>query len=301
MGKRKDWFLGKSDSPSENYTSGKEWFMGKKATPSPQTKMPTPPKKRKGCPSCGASGLFFKANRVCAFCGRIVCSNCVPVWHGNLSYKTKDIEGFGEYERTGFCSMECCQQFFCSVNDFSLSHIIRTDLNEFQRNVDEAWNQAILNAVSLYYKPKANTAIGLHSRNSPAFPMWDPQTKRHSQAYIDFFFKAKVALAENLEKCGRTQDAAKIYEEMQRYDKARELRQQDRHIIVKNTNVSVDLNSLLQQVKDGGIVAVFRCPFCGGKLKVNQNTTLDSLKKCEHCNSDIKAMDLADFLKIALT
>jgi transcription initiation factor IIE alpha subunit len=109
-----------------------------------------------------------------------------------------------------------------------------------------------------------------------------------------------LALAKNLEKCGRTQDAAKIFEELQMYDKSRELRQQDRNIVIKNTNVSVNLNSLLQQVKDGGIVAVFRCPVCGGKLKVNQSTTLDSLKKCEHCDSDISTLDLADFLKTIL-
>ena len=43
------------------------------------------------------------------------------------------------------------------------------------------------------------------------------------------------------------------------------------------------------------------CPFCGGKLKVNKNSTLDSLKICEHCGSEIESMDLADFLKTALT
>ena len=294
MGKRKDWFIGKSDSPSERYASGKDWFLDKKTKSSPAIKP-------KGCPSCGASGIFFKADRVCAFCGRVVCSKCVPVWHGNLSYKIKNTGGLGEYESTGFCSTDCCQQFFYKVNNFPLNHLIGTSLNEFQNNVDEAWNQAIFSAISLFYKPKANTAIEVHSKNYPAFPAWNPQTKKHSQPYIDFFFKAKTALAENLEKCGRTQDAAKIYEELQMYDKARELRHQDKHIIVKNTNVSVDLNSLLQQVKDGGIVAVFRCPFCGGKLKVNQSTSLDSLKKCEHCSSDIKAMDLADFLKTSLT
>jgi uncharacterized protein with PIN domain len=85
------------------------------------------------------------------------------------------------------------------------------------------------------------------------------------------------------------------------YDKARELRDTDRHIIVKNTSVSVNLNSLLQQIKDGGIVAVFRCPFCGGKLKVNKESTVDNLKRCEHCGSEITSMDLADFLKTALT
>ena len=303
MGKRRDWFFGKSDSPTENCASGKDWFLGKRTTTisTPQTQIPPPPpKKRKGCPSCGASGLFFKADSVCANCGRIVCGKCVPVWHGNLVYKTKEIDGAGIYENTGFCSEECRKQFSDKVKNFSLTHIIGTNIDQFQRNLDEAWNQAIFSAISLHYKQKAYNAIMLHSINNPAFPAWDSHTKRFSQAYLDFGFIAKLALAGNLERCGRTLDSAKIYEELQKYDKARELRQQDRHILVKNTNVSIDLNSLLKQVQDGGIVAVYRCPFCGGKLKVNQSTTLDSLRKCEHCNSDIKAMDLADFLKAVL-
>ena len=116
-----------------------------------------------------------------------------------------------------------------------------------------------------------------------------------------FRTKARTALAQNLEKCGRTQDSAKIYEDLRMYDKARELRERDRHIMVKKTDVSINLNALLQQVKDGGLVAIFRCPHCGGKLKVSDKTTLNSLKYCEHCGSEIESIDLADFLKTVLS
>ena len=123
------------------------------------------------------------------------------------------------------------------------------------------------------------------------------QLKKFHPYYTLFYQKGRLALAENLERCGRTQDAANIFESLQMYDKARELRNQDRHILVKNTTVSVNLNSLLQQVRDGGIVAVFRCPHCGGKLKVNKESTLDRLRICEHCQSEISTIDLTDFLK----
>ena len=85
------------------------------------------------------------------------------------------------------------------------------------------------------------------------------------------------------------------------YNEARDLREKDRQIIVKKTEVSVDLNALLQQVKDGGIVAVYRCPHCGGKLRVGKDCQLEKLKVCEHCGSEIKTMDLADFLKTVLS
>jgi len=149
------------------------------------------------------------------------------------------------------------------------------------------------------FSAKAQAAVIMHSAYFPAFPWLDTNGKSYWM-YSYLYNKCKIALAQNLERCGRTQDAAIVFEELQMYDKARELREKDRRIIVKNTNVSVNLNALLQQVKDGGVVAVFRCPFCGGNLKINKDTTLDSLKICEHCHSEITSMDLADFLNAVL-
>ncbi len=95
----------------------------------------------------------------------------------------------------------------------------------------------------------------------------------------DFVKRGYSALAFNLEKCGRPLDAAKIYEEqLKMYEKAKLLREKDRQMIVKRTEVSVNLNELLKQIKDGGIVAVYRCPNCNGTLKINNKTSLKSLK-----------------------
>lgn len=63
----------------------------------------------------------------------------------------------------------------------------------------------------------------------------------------------------------------------------------------------MDLNTLLKQVRDGGIVVIYRCPSCGGKLKVGKDTSVESLKVCEHCGSEIETIELADFLKTALS
>ena len=145
-----------------------------------------------------------------------------------------------------------------------------------------------------------NNAIQIHTKRIAAFKWWD-SADNHTWPYKTFKAKARTALAQNLEKCGRTADAAKVFEELRMYDKARELREKDRHIVVKKTDISINLNSLLQQVKEGGIVAVFRCPHCGGKLRIESKTTLNSLKTCERCVSEIESMDLADFLKTALS
>ena len=70
---------------------------------------------------------------------------------------------------------------------------------------------------------------------------------------------------------------------------------------VPDNNISIDLNKLLLQVKDGGIVAVYRCPHCGASLKVGKNTQVEQLATCEHCGSKIDTMDIADFLKTVLS
>ena len=85
------------------------------------------------------------------------------------------------------------------------------------------------------------------------------------------------------------------------YEKAKSLREKDKQMIVKRTEVSFNLNELLKQIKDGGIVAVYRCPHCNGTLRINNKTSLKSLKTCEHCGSEIETVDLADFLKTALS
>ena len=82
-------------------------------------------------------------------------------------------------------------------------------------------------------------------------------------------------------------------------DRARLAREKSRQVHVKET--IVDINKLLEQVRDGGIVAVYRCPHCGGKVKIGKDASIESLKVCEHCGTEIEAMDLADFIRTALS
>jgi DNA-directed RNA polymerase subunit RPC12/RpoP len=107
--------------------------------------------------------------------------------------------------------------------------------------------------------------------------------------------------ASHFETLREFENAAKIYKSLGMYEKAGDTRAKRDELIVKKTEVTVNLNALLQQVKDGGIVAIYRCPNCNGKLKVGSKTTLNSLRTCEHCGSEIEAVDLADFLKTALS
>jgi lysine biosynthesis protein LysW len=95
---------------------------------------------------------------------------------------------------------------------------------------------------------------------------------------------------------------AELYEEMKLDDEARETREKARQLLGKEKQVVVvDLNKLIQQVKDGGIAVAYRCPHCGADLKIDKNTSVESLKVCEYCGSEIEVMGLADFLRTALS
>ena len=111
----------------------------------------------------------------------------------------------------------------------------------------------------------------------------------------------KLIQAKHFEKMREFENAAKIYKSLGMYEEAGNVRARSNELTIKKTDISLDLNTLLRQIKDGGIVAIYRCPNCGGKLKVGSTTTSNSLKTCEHCGSEIESLDLADFLKTVLS
>lgn len=251
------------------------------------------------CPSCGANSIFL-STKTCFGCGETICDRCMPKTLETLSIAIGSQEDH-PYETVGFCSDDCYNQFLDRILHFDVHKYVLTDSKNIDANIVNAWNKAIANSVHSNFKKLAENACRIHSMQHPAFPWWDPKTNTHLRAYSKFYKDAKMAFADNLIKCGRTDDAAAVYEEQQMYNKAKELREINRQVLVKSTNVSVNINTLLQQLKDGGIVAVYRCPFCGGKLKINKETTADTVRHCEHCGSEISTMDIEDFLKTALT
>jgi len=107
--------------------------------------------------------------------------------------------------------------------------------------------------------------------------------------------------ARNLEEARNFEASALIYERLGMFREAGRVRKQSQVVKVTRTEVSVNLNSLLQQLRDGGIAVVYRCPNCKAPLKISRDTKVESLQVCEHCGSEIEAVDVADFLRTALS
>lgn len=260
------------------------------------------------CPSCGYSSWRGSSQtKNCAWCNKTFCDKCLPNWLYTWNVKTYAEQArtaVAQYVRLGFCSLNCFNQFWGKALVYPAEDIMRTDAEHFHNNWVNYWNQSIVEAFSASRNVEAiatvRHAVSIHSALYPAFPWIDSASKPVWQS-VKSAENARMALAQNLERCGRTLDAAKEHETLRQYDKARELREKDKHIIIKKTDVSLNLNALLQQIKESGLVAIYRCPHCGGKLKIDRNVDMSKLRVCEHCGSEIESMDLADFLKTALS
>jgi DNA-directed RNA polymerase subunit RPC12/RpoP len=249
------------------------------------------------CPNCGLKKFRGPTIETCIVCKKQGCSNCIHIF----LLAVRSSPHVGRYDKAVYaCSTKCAQKFSQMVYDaVPLAETIEArDYNEKQWDGNfygmDAFDEACFR-VLMQLNPQlvqenqcaGNRAYTVVSFQSPMFK------KFHDEAVL--------VLAKKIVAAGRPLDAAHVYETYGMYDEARDLREKDRQIIVKKTEVSVDLNALLQQVKDGGIVAVYRCPHCGGKLKVGKDSQLEKLKVCEHCGSEIKTMDLADFLRTVLS
>jgi len=100
------------------------------------------------------------------------------------------------------------------------------------------------------------------------------------------------------ESAGRYDDAAVLYEDLNFLDKARALRERHRTSTVKQ--VQVNLNSLLEQIRQGGLVVPYKCPNCRAGISMNKDTSFDRLTHCPYCGSALVVSDIERFLSSIL-
>lgn len=237
------------------------------------------------CPNCGRHSLFLKTMK-CNLCGKEMCEKCA-IYLFKLWNSDKLILG-----RWYVCSDKCLENFAVQVENqttpqdiYALKNLstgiplmVKRTLLSMGVSTDFIVNFAPID--ELDYEPRGNL-------------LWKRLQKL--QEYVE------SVTIQNLLKAGNFEEAARLYEKRGMYEEAGRVRARNREIIIKKTEVKVDLNNLLKQVAEEGIVAVYRCPHCGGRLKIGKDTTATYLRVCEHCGSEIETMDLADFLKTVLS
>ena len=110
----------------------------------------------------------------------------------------------------------------------------------------------------------------------------------------DFRRTQKLAQVRNLIEAEDHESAAGIYQELGMWKEAGEVRRNGRRQIV--TQVHVNMNDLVDQVRKAGIATDYTCLACGGHIRITGETTLATLRNCQYCGSVVQSTDLVDFL-----
>ncbi len=98
----------------------------------------------------------------------------------------------------------------------------------------------------------------------------------------------------NLIEAEDHESAARIYQKLGMWKEAGEVRRSGRRQIV--TQVHVNVNDLVEQVRKAGIATDYTCPACRGHIRITGDTTLATLRNCQYCGSVVETTDLVDFL-----
>jgi hypothetical protein len=87
---------------------------------------------------------------------------------------------------------------------------------------------------------------------------------------------------EKLKLCGRYEDAAILYEKIGMYKEAGDTRRLERTI----KNVNVDVNKLIEELKNGGLGHQYKCPNCGAMIQFSESDA-GKIRNCSYCGASI--------------
>ncbi len=106
--------------------------------------------------------------------------------------------------------------------------------------------------------------------------------------------RALVIQAEHLLMAERFEDAAKSYEAAGRWKEAGDARRRTRQHVV--TQVHVNINELVEQLRRMGLSANYTCPVCRSPFTITGQTGPDALSKCQYCGAVIRPTDMVEAL-----
>ena len=106
--------------------------------------------------------------------------------------------------------------------------------------------------------------------------------------------RALLLQARHLELAERLEEAARTYELIGMAKEAGDLRRRAKRQVV--TQVQMDVNGLIEQVRRGGFTTLYECPACRSPITISGSTSAESLRACGYCGSVIQTTDLVQFL-----
>jgi len=237
------------------------------------------------CSICGKKGLLLGTNK-CFSCGKEVCGKCsgTPFFGIEVSsdpnfsihaYLTSEVHFYS-------CSEACKNSFKNFIMSRDFRKIAGTTLDD--RGVRRCFN-TLCDAFISEKQPGLREEI----RESSSFPSIyriylrvGKGSPAFDSIYASFEREWHSGLAGNLEQSGRYLDAANVFEnKLEDCDSARKMREKDKRGEIRQPDVSVDLDVLSSQSQNGEKITIYRCPHCGGKLKISKDTMAKQAHKEE--------------------
>lgn len=105
-------------------------------------------------------------------------------------------------------------------------------------------------------------------------------------------WRANRIHVEHLVVAGRYEDAAVLYEKLGMWKEAGDLRNRGRQQYI--TQVHVNVNDLLQQLRAMGVSASYTCPVCRSPSTITGTTSPDALAKCQYCGAVARPTDVVE-------
>jgi hypothetical protein len=246
------------------------------------------------CPNCYNIRVRIKYEQ-CVVCGKEGCARCfVPLL--NVIWGDLKSERFLN-SRLFVCSEKCLDSFIEMVgNKIGES---RVDINETQVPAIQFIDTTLSNN-DFTLKDQVREGI-------TQYPLGAPQEGRFhnynnvNQKLLDEIQRiGQINRAKLLLIVRRFEDAAQIYEQLRLYEEAGKARYQDQQVSIKKTEIFVDLNALIKQIKDGAVV-VYCCPHCKAPITINNKTKTDELKHCNYCKTAYDILDITDVQRKTLS
>lgn len=107
-----------------------------------------------------------------------------------------------------------------------------------------------------------------------------------------------VTQAKNFELAKRHEDAARSYESIGLWNEAGLVREKKMSRTIKHVNV--DLNDLIDKLREGGLAIPYKCRACGATITIDGSSTTGRLHRCQYCGSTTDTDTLTAILQGAL-
>ncbi|HEY3419143.1 MAG TPA: hypothetical protein VGK23_01150 [Methanomassiliicoccales archaeon] len=125
----------------------------------------------------------------------------------------------------------------------------------------------------------------------------DERAELMNQCYLKAAYKTDVYCGAAIAlRAGRNEDAARALEELTMFEEAGHVRKKALHELNTSRNVSVNMNQLLDQVRQGGLALAYKCPSCGGSIRIDKDYN-PGMKICGYCGTPLDTSVIASLIQ----